>query len=385
VEGDNAFADKTINVRLRDADKHTNGRGQDFPVRIVPDEPPTVTVAKIGGLADLRSVTPDAVLPVRITAGDVYGLAVRPIPAEWTSLVSEQADKADMTPREVREAFAAPALSVRLIGAGDEAASPRPVKALVDRRERSRVVVRDEVDFAGAVEAGRTARLAVAARDARPKELDGPGRTVSEPLNVKVVERSELAKELFRRQKRLAEKFSGAIELQTTAYAKTVAAGDLDDDGRIAAPLRASARSQRLVADECGRAASTFSGLLDEMTYNHIGDSSERAAISIGIAGPLESLSRRGVNVAVEIERLAAGERPSSESVARVAAEQKRILDEMKAIAGRMEKFRTLQAMSERVERMIDWLERLREEIDEQREKGIGELLGPETRPSERD
>lgn len=380
LSDDNVFAEKMLNIRLRDESGHTNGAGQDFSLRVIPDEPPTVTIAKIGGLPDMRYVTPNAVLPVRITARDGYGLAVGPVPEAWTSLVEQRARELQTTPQGVREDFVAPALSVRIAREDNTEAATRPVKVLVRPAQRSHVTLRHEASLDGAVSAGQTARLAAVACDARPDELAGPGRRVSEPLELHVVERSELSAKLFARQRQLADRFAGAVQLETTACAKTAAVAETPASAPPAL-LEDSARAQRVVADQCAEAATTFAGLLEEMEYNGIGDANERVAVAVGIINPLKSLATRGVNVAVTLERLA----DAGGDVANAAAEQQRILTEMKAVARRMEKLRTLQVMADRVERMIDWLEKLQEEIDTQRRRDIEELFGTTTRPTERE
>ena len=385
LDGENSFADLVINIRLADEQDYTNGLGQDYAVRVLPDRAPSVKIAKIGGLPEIRGVAPDAVLPVRVTATDEYGVAMGVVPEEWRSLVQDMARRREMPVEQVLAEYGAPALSVRVTEVQEEEPSlSQPVAALVRRDESEQVAVRHELSFDGGIAPGTGVRVAAVASDERPADLGGPGTQVSSALDLRVMDRSELSEELRRWEKRVSDRFAEATDSQARAYAQTLTAGEesaVGLTGEGVGMLEESAATQRSVAGQCAAAALTFRGVLQEMKYNHIGESSEWAAVSVGIIDPLESLAERGRAVALELERIvmAPDDEGLSEAIQAAADEQRDILERMKAIGRKMEKLRSLQAMADRVERMIKWHERLREEIEAEREKGITDILGPGT------
>jgi hypothetical protein len=233
-------------------------------------------------------------------------------------------------------------------------------------------------------------RVFVRAADARPAELGGPGVGESPKLDFTVVSISDLRDELIRRQRLSAERFAEAQNLQTTAYAKTDAAGASPSAGAgVLSPAARegivdSARAQRTVGDECVRARELFEAVRQEMAYNGIGDASERTAMRVGIIEPLARLSKRCADVASSLSSLpgAEGGGDLSERLVELAGEQKAILEEMRAISRRMEKLRNLQAMADKVQRMVRWLEELQREIEEHRDAGIGDVFQPTSRPA---
>jgi hypothetical protein len=153
--------------------------------------------------------------------------------------------------------------------------------------------------------------------------------------------------------------------------------------------LLESARSQRAVGDVCADCGATYGAILEELKANRLGDANEHTAMVIGIIDPLKLLAGRCGKVVVELDRIAAdatqadADAPAlAERAGEQADEQGAILEAMRDVARRMEKLRSLQVMTDKIQRMIRWVQELYDEIEKQRQAGYEELFGPTTRPS---
>jgi len=371
LPGENEPGGRTLRFALRDGEGHTDRGGQVFPIQVVPDEPPRADAAKDGGLPDLWTLTPRAALPLRVSVRDDYGIGERSTEGGARPAVEI------VVSRGADVVFADPAFEPVASGRG------RPLR--LDRRCELRLSRR--------VEAGDKIQVFLRAADARPKALDGPGVSDSRKLEFAVVKAEELREELMRRQRLASEKLAQAQNTQATAYAKTDAAAASQplQAGVLTAAARegvlGSARAQRAVGDECTRARDLFEAVRQEMVQNGIGDANEQTAMRVGIIEPLGRLSTRCTEVASSLSALPGeasdeGTADLPTRLARLADEQRAILEEMRAIVRRMEKLRSLQAMAEKVQRLVGWLEELQEEIERHRAAGIGEVFQPTTGPA---
>ncbi len=393
---DNEPASKRLAFHLRDMQGHPNRGGQVFSVQVLPDEPPAVQIRKVGGIHDLRIVTPNATIPLAVSVKDDYGIGLRTPGDRDAGMIAEAASRLGRPAEEVRTTLRAPAVELRAT-AGKNLLLAEPVGPLVENRVHLRVSEEHRLALGGRASAGQTVRVVGQAADSRTPDCGGPGVGTSGPLEFSVVEQKDLVDELLRRQKRLSDRFAEAVHLQGASYAKTETAAASDDLRRGSFPdlvgegLVSSARGQRAVGDVCAGTATALRAILEEMACNGIGEGNERNAMTLGIINPLTGLAERCGRVVVALGRMAdqgrhAGAdevRALADDIAEQAAEQRAIMNAMEAIGRRMEKLRSLQVMADRVERMIRWLQELRREMDEHGRSLIeGSFEAPTTQPA---
>ncbi len=386
----NVLASKTLKFRLKDMQGYNNRSGQIFSIQILPDVPPNVQLEKVGGLSELRYVTPRAKLPLRITVKDRYGIGLLKLTDRHDALVAAGQKRLGLSPEKIKKQCRLPAAKISV---DDEKTVifSEPVERLLANRTHISFRHLHKLSFAERVKPGQEIRIFATAEDTRTKKYKGPGTGQSKPLKFEVVDIQVMRDKLLAKQKRASDEFAGAIRLQSMAYAKsdTAATSKALKKGTITAALRAglagSARGQRAVGDICGETAAVFQGILEEMKYNSIGETNEYIAMDQGIIGPIKNLTDRCDRVAGELNGIVAeiGEKPKvkdeelPDRIAEVAAEQQAILEEMKIINRRMEKLRSLQAMANKVQGMIRWLEQLHAEIEKQREAGLEGVFEP--------
>jgi hypothetical protein len=398
---ENRLASKDLKFVLKDLEserimgrqKDRPGAVQVFSVQVLPDDPPAVQIAKVGGLPDFYKVTPVARTPLRITVRDRYGIGLLQLTDSHDSLIAEAEKELALSAEQIRQQYRLPAMKVVVSGDPQRQApsTGQPVTKLVENRIYTRLDQTHTLSLKGRVRPGQTVRISAEAQDGRTKQFDGPGVGQSDYLAFEVVEIEIMQGKLLGRQKRAAEDFAVAVQLQATAYAKTDTAAGSDElkagkvPGWVGGGLRESARGQDAVGDACGQAASVFQGILEESKYNGVGDANEHNAISLAIVRPLRALVSRCGEASAELRRISAeiergAEVAGGKLAARIAAagaEQMAILEEMKTVARRMEKLRSLQAMADKVRRMIRWVEQLLKEIEQQRDAGVEGIFEP--------
>jgi hypothetical protein len=393
LPSENELVTKMLKFVLRDTEGYSNRGAQVFSVQILPDDPPSVQIARIGGLSDIHSVTPNARMPLLITARDSYGVGLLELSDRHEAIVAQAARQLKLSAAEIRQRYRLPAAKV-VVDDKSSVLISEPLLELLENGIQTRLDHTHKLHLQGKVKPGQSIRILATAEDRRTRELKGPGVGQSKPLDFDVVEVEVMQDKLLGIQKKAADDFASAIQLQATAYAKCAAAADSEafTKGPVTAAVRAglaaSARGQHAVGDSCGQAADRFQGILEESQYNGIGEANEYAAMTQGIVLPLRALVGRCGAAAAELNRIvsetehAAGakDKKLADAVSAAAAEQRAILDEMKAVSRRMEKLRSLQAMVDKVQRLIRWLEELHKEIEQQREAGLEGIFRPTTR-----
>ncbi|HUS47905.1 MAG TPA: hypothetical protein VM098_07290 [Phycisphaerae bacterium] len=394
---ENQLVTRTLRFVLKDAfalehpEAYSRREGQVFSVQIQPDDPPSVQVAKIGGLPDFYSVTPAAGIPLRVTIKDRYGVGLVELTERHKPLVAKAEKQLAMPPEKIRQQYRLPSAKVVVSDKGSVLAS-EPIEALLENKPQVSLDHTHKLSLQGRVKAGRTIRVLAEAEDGRTAEFGGPGVGRSKYLELEVVEPQVMADKLLARQKKAAENFAAAIQLQSTAYAKSAAAAESEalrrgsSTAELRAGLSGSSRSQRAVGDACRQAADVFQAILEESQYNGIGGANEYVALGQGIVQPLRVLAWRCGGVADELGGIVSAiERSSNDkdkglpdTIAEAAAKQQTILEEMKTIARRMEKLRSLQAMADKLEGLIRWIEELQREIKQRRDAGLEGILKPQ-------
>ena len=387
---ENQLVSKTLRFVLTDTEGYDNRKGQVFTAQVLPDDPPDVELLKVGGLPAMRSATAAARIPLRVTVNDRYGIGLIELTDSHKPLLAEAAKKLALPAEEIVLRYRLPNVKVVLESKGSAVIS-EPATALVENAPVVRFEHLQTLDFNGRVEAGQAVRIFAVAEDGRPGELGGHGVGRSGVLDLEVVDAEVMQGKLLAAQKKAAEDFAAAIQLQSTAYAKTAAAAESEALGgqAVAALLGAglgdSARAQSAVGDACDRAAKVFQGILEESQYNGIGEANEYAAMTQGIIVPLGGVVQRCAAAALELDGIVSTAGLGSpeersrlpDRISAAAAEQQAILEEMKTIGRRMEKLRSLQAMADRVQRLIRWVEDLHREIQQQRDKKVEGIFEP--------
>ncbi len=338
VDGPSRSQSMILRFELTDTDGYTSRRGVQYLVQVAPDLSPTVKLSRrgVGG-----TITPDALLPLRVEAEDDNALA------DLTILLS--AEDVETLPETTIEV-------------------PPGLR---------RLDVSPEVDLQGlGLEAGGVLSLQARATDTLPERLGGPNETLTEAMAFRLVTPEELMAELVRRQKEVRVDFVEAIALQEETRAKTGAVAATLEAGEATAEQRQSlklaARMQQDVGGRCAAAAQALSGVLTELIYNRLGTETDRENLRGGVIEPLQELTAAMGQAAAALndtDRMT-GEN-LAQQVADLAAVQEGFVRQMEAILENMEKLASRQELANELKRLINASQELLERIRRRQEEEV--------------
>ncbi len=343
---------RVLRFVLFDTNGYTNRRGGTYVIQILADRAPSVEAKKTGvGPA----VTPNAIIPLKISAKDDHGLvAARAGAGVKNRKLKLKTDRVEFTLADPR----------RLI------ASHR-----LDLQEQS-------------LRPGDVIAVTAEADDTLPKEMGGPNTGKSPALQFRIVKPEELMAELVRRQKALRMEFMEHIKLQDDARAKTLAAADAISADQVTPEARrwlgASARVQSSVGTECARAAEMFAAILEEMENNRLGSARDHEQMRDRIVNALKALGKPIREITASLNDLAKiDSAPTVKEKTLVIADlQEEIRKAMEAIRDRMEKLESRQELANQLEMIIKWSSDLLKSIKEWSDTEVRGVLHPTTAPA---
>ncbi len=334
-------ADRSVAIRLLDADDLENRPPTRFSVRIVPDKEPAVTLRTLGiG----QMVVPNATVPLRITAEDDYG--VRKLFLRHRVRLGDEKDIEDEDTTSFRLRY------------GDRKISHDMPWSL----ESVGLVPGSVLVFhAGALDY----------KDVGPENV---GR--SSEMSLRVVTPDELMAALVRRQidqrqgfGRVRDRQRDEIKIELDAAARADGALTGDQKARLLAAeqtLRHSVEELKTVAEVCDQ-------ILQEMINNKLGDETERSRLRDGVVGPTRRLAERSMPALADGMR-AMG---AAADAARLTAENERILKEMDRVLAQMLKMETYRRIVDQARKLHKDQEELLKAIEEAHKKLIESILDP--------
>lgn len=295
----------SLSFELRDRDGLSGLRSVRFSIRLRPDRPPAVKL-RMPGVGEL--ITPQAELPIELTAEDQYGLA-------WVELVWEVA------------------------GSGQ----PLRRRAVEGLQPRARRFDRRWTLAAGEFGAEAGDRLTIYAESADLDDVNGPnvGRSVMTAL--RMVTREDLLNALTRREQEARQVLEQVAADQEQVRAELLAV--LDAIRRGASPGQAEKlrlakleRLERQLGPRTATVAQQIEGLLAEMRVNQVSNPSIRKRLGAGVAGPLAELARQYLPAAADALD-AAGQELAGETLQRADDQLRAILQSMRSVLANMLKW----------------------------------------------
>jgi len=358
----------TLRFVLTDTEGITNSRGAVYALRIEPDRAPVVSLARRGVRSD---VSARAMLPLQIGARDDHGVAGIDVSVVLPSM----------------EALSRPATTTAPTARLERRF---PVPDLPAGRKRVRVeYVLDLRPLKPRV--GQFIQVRAETRDALPASFGGPNTARSPMLTFKVVSDEELLADLVRRQKEIRQEFARLVVLQAEVRdrvrgARDHLAGASGVDAGVRRALDLSGRNQKAIAVQCGVLLAQLRGVLDEMSYNRVGEPADRRHLAEAIIRPLDEVVKKPMpDIAEALARASkktdAGELLTFTSDAVGVLEQlhqrlRDILKEMKQLESRQE-------LASLLKMIIDWSKQVEQAIRERQQKETGTLFRPASRPAE--
>jgi len=342
---------RTLRLALTDTAGFTNPRAGQYVIQVLPDQAPSVSLKKKGVGA---TVTPQAIIPLFLEIKDDCGVA------------------------EVKVVHA-------IIGA-KESLPPALIKDLGSDPRNIRT--RHDLDLAGSkLQPGQSIQVFVTALDTLPESLNGPDKTSSGTLDFRIVKDEDLMAELVRRQKELRLEFEQSVAMQASAQAKTLAAIEASRAAVSPEARRCLSESSSLessVSTECVKAAAILEEILEEMVNNRLGTPADHGQLSDGIIKPLKQLAGPTSQVVAALQGAgklddAAALRDQAE---KIAAVQKDILAQLRAILDRMQKLESRQELAYKLEMIIKWWDEVLKTTEKHGEAEVGNIFEPATKPA---
>jgi len=355
-----------MRFELADAEGITNPRGAVFALRVERDRAPTVKMTHSGVHGD---VTAKATIPLEVRAEDDHAIAAMDVTAkpmgalgtttQPTTAPSEAEEKTFVVPdvpKDQKLVTAAYPLDLRPMGLAE----------------------------------GSWIRVWASAGDNLPASFGGPNTAKGPVQTFRIVSEEELLAKLIRREKEIREEFSGVVTLQAEVRDRARGVRDRLADAvginqEMRRNLNVASQGQRMVATKCGVVVQQLQEVLDEMTYNRLGDPANRARLSDLIIRPLREISKKPMlDMAEAIGRASKQEDAaalreftgtSSDILADFHGRLKAILDEMRQLESRQELARALK-------QLIKQSERLRKEIEKEMEQRGQKLFDRTTQPA---
>ncbi len=258
-----------LRFELTDTEGVTNPRGAAYSLRIEPDHPPGVSLARRGVRGE---ITAKANVKLAIQARDncaVAGLGVE------MEVVRGREGATRPAPREFQ---------VTGFPTGQQNVETQHAIDLQQLREL-KLEVADRI------------RLWALARDNLPETFGGPNVARSVVQTLKIVPEEEILEELLRRQKEITQEFTRTVVLQAEVLARVRAVGDrlptAGADEETRRRLRSSAAEQRRVAAQCAAAGQQLQAVLEEMQCNRVGSPADESMLVKDILPPLAALSEK--------------------------------------------------------------------------------------------
>lgn len=364
VTGENKARTERLRIVLRDTDGYTNATGQQYPLEVIPDRPPEVSVASRG----VRTVVaPTVYIPLVATARDDIGIegvqlryrlsraetigegedaTIRAVPGEPVDLETPLPPDADDLAN----------LS------GERVLDIRPMKLPVG----SEIVV------------------VATARDLLPAEYDGPNTTDSRQLVFTIISRDELMGQLVAKQKEVRMEFFQASAQHQLALGRSetllaeLAGGVPADLARQAGDAR---NKQHMVAIETLKAADTLDAVATELEFNRLGKADDWESIRTTIVLPLRQMLRMMDDVQTQLDTVIETQDPEAieADMAEIVLTQQRIAEQMAALLKRMQKLENRVELIRRLEGMMKLSRKLKDAIDDETEGATDSIFEPKT------
>lgn len=244
---------------LADADDLEDVRPVRFLLRILPDVAPSITLAT-PGVGEM--ITPDAVIPLELTALDSYGLGAVEVSAQRN----------------------------------EDPAAPLDVSGFAPGDRELRAELRFALAPAG-FQAGDRLRLAGRATDQAP---DKPNTATTSPLELRVVTPQELRAALADREAQLRGEFERMISAARTQRESMDRLFDAlpeggPPDGSTRQRLSGLERQQELQAARVDALAEAFEAILRQLEINQSLRAAEARRLQDSVIDPLRDLARRGM------------------------------------------------------------------------------------------
>jgi hypothetical protein len=324
-----------LQVKLTDTLGYSSRRDGEYILRVAPDQPPNVTAKKFG-LGSL--ITPDAMIPLRITGEDDHGLAS----GEIRISILQDATMAWDEPLEWE-------------------ATDAPRRAITTERS---------TDLKGrGAKPGHTIAVVVSLSDTMPGEMGGPNTNSASPITLRVVSPEDLMKDLVDRQKTLRLEFVQAMGQHRSAETKVDTL--IDEAADMSAAQREGELGQvtgleQSVASEIGKASQALRGVLDELRHNRLGETQDHEALEDQVIKPLEALNEEMASLLAEIEHARRQDDPTElgESLEAAAVRQDQVHERMAEILKHMERLQSRQDLANQLQLIIRWSEEILEVIE---------------------
>jgi len=361
----------TLSILMTDTEGLTNRRGAQYLIQVNPDTAPTVDAAKRGVGA---TITPNAIIPLRLHAKDDCGLSGGRIVCRVDPV--GESKQAGVALKEVEYG-------------GLEYISPRTDPLDPNRMKWDTVDLQETNEFKDLGGApGDLLRIVVEMGDNLPKEFRGPNIGTSAHLDFRVVKPEDLMDDLIRRQKALRLEFAQAVDLQEAARAKTLGAVERIGSEQVPPDVRRllsdSGKLQISVGAECTKAADTLRAIMEEMANNRLGKEKVFEENLANVIQPLEQLAEDIPAVAASLE----GTSSMTDSgklrtmVGKIAELQENLRMVMERILAHIYEGLTRQEVDKELQRIIGISQQLLKEIQHLADKQVGQQFDPEKNSS---
>lgn len=331
-----------------------------FGVRMLEDQPPAVKI-ELQGVGDM--ITPEAVIPIRLTFTDTYGLAT----AELVCQTTRPRDASVQTQPSTDD------------DAASENRPQAPVAETVSGFTPRVANVDSLVDWSAGAHGCRVGdRLTLFGRATDFNDVSGPGTGESVYVVLRVVDANELLAELARREQEYRQDFERLLSRQIDLYQELLTLTDAhvedDEPQKRDAALHRNARTQRDQAGRMGASHLQFEQILSELRVNRLATPAIEERLGRGVIKPIGELARQTMPEAAQaIEALIQNRSP--EAIRRARDLEDLILAQMNMILSRMLQWERFQ---EAVILLRDVI-RMQEDVYQETEKAIEDrLFGPD-------
>jgi hypothetical protein len=364
-----------LGVALVDSENIANPQAAYHTILLTQDQPPRVQLAAVGIAS---RVTPKALVPLKLTASDDYG--VHELAVEW-SMVSSQ-DRVTRLPAlvlydpPVREPPAGTAsLDLRSLAApgGAEAPTTQPTTGPATQPAP-----------AGGLLVGDTLRLQAVAIDSRP---DNPNIAYSNVVALQVIAEDQMWQELLESLRNGRDQLRRAVEEMARVRTRTDNAIEQlrKPDGLAAAKqtVAEAADTQQQINDQVGGVATRLEDVLAQMNNNRVGPEGLRRDLAAKFIAPLRLvLSSELHKVGLDLQ--AAGGVTSltmlSEHLTNVLAAEDIALKKLRDILGELPRYETAQDLARVAALVLDKATAVKAGLEYER-RPKGPATAPTTRP----